>query len=114
MRKTFGKAKWIACNRDMAAPIVWKTFYAQQSQTATISIFGLGYYELFLNGERVGEDFFKPALSDYCKRDFSQFQYPSFDETSHRVHYNTYKIRVQEGENTIAVLLGDGFFRQTS
>lgn len=113
MRKTFGKAKWIACNQDMAAPIVWKTFYAQQSQTATISIFGLGYYELFLNGERVGEDFFKPALSDYCKRDLSQFQYPSFDETSHRVYYNTYKVRVQEGENTIAVLLGDGFFRQT-
>ena len=91
--------------------MVLKTFVAQEEQLAEICIFGLGYYELFLNGERIGEDFFKPALSDYAKRDFSHFQYPSFDETAHRVYYNTYPLQIRKGENTLAVLLGNGFFR---
>ncbi len=106
------KAKWIACDEGYAAPFVVKRFTAQTTQTAKISVFGLGYYELFVNGERISEDFFKPALSDYAKRDCTQFAYPTSDETTQRVYYNEYDVPVREGENTIVVLLGNGFFRQ--
>ncbi len=110
---TFGKAKWIACDKQYAAPLVVKRFTAQEAQTAKISVFGLGYYELFVNGERIGEDFFKPALSDYAKRDCTKFAYPTSDETTQRVYYNEYDLPIRRGENTVAVLLGNGFFRQT-
>lgn len=111
--RTLGKAKWIACAKEICAPLVVKRFFAKEAQTAKISVFGLGYYELFLNGERVGEDFFKPALSDYAKRDYSKFTYPSSDETTQRVYYNEYELSVREGENRLVALLGNGFFRQT-
>jgi alpha-L-rhamnosidase len=65
------KSKWIACGEEASAPIVWKTFSIDAvPQKSEISICGLGYYELFINGCRVGEDYFKPAVSDYGKRDF--------------------------------------------
>lgn len=106
------KAKWIACDERYAAPFVVKSFDAQAAQTAKISIFGLGYYELFLNGERISEDFFKAALSDYAKRDYTKFTYPTTDETTQRVYYNEYDLPVRQGENTLVVMLGNGFFRQ--
>lgn len=62
----------------------------------------------------MGEDFFKPVISDYAKRDYSRFFYPSADITTQRVYYNVYELSVKEGENTLSVLLGNGFFRQKS
>ncbi len=107
-------AKWLACDKAFSAPIVLKKFTAQNVQKATIDICGLGYYELFINGKRVGDEFFKPAVSDYSDRDFTHFAYPLPDKTSHTIYYNTYDVAryLREGENTLAVLLGNGFYRQ--
>lgn len=111
------QSKWIACGEEASAPIVWKTFSIDAiPQKSEISICGLGYYELFINGRRVGEDYFKPAVSDYGKRDFSHFHYPlPGEETSHTVYYNVYDVTsfLKNGTNTVAVMLGNGFFRQT-
>ena len=111
----FGKSsKWLRCGR-YAAPIVLKTFHVSGAQDAIIDICGLGYYELFLNGKRVSDEYFKPAVSDYSERDFSNFAYPLSDKTSHTIYYNSYSVTLylQDGENTLAVMLGNGFYRQT-
>ncbi|MBQ8429502.1 MAG: family 78 glycoside hydrolase catalytic domain [Clostridia bacterium] len=110
----FGKkSKWIGCG-DLSTPIVLKTIETQSPKKAVLNICGLGYYELFINGRRVSEEFFKPVLSDYRDRDFSTYGYPLFDKTSHTVYYNRYDITsyLQSGGNTIAVMLGNGFYRQ--
>lgn len=107
------KAKWIECEK-YSAPIIIKKITIKEFEKANIKISGLGYYELFINGNRVGEEFFKPAVSDYCERDFSTWLYPLNDKTSHTVYYNVYDITeyLNVGENVIAVMLGNGFYRQ--
>lgn len=108
------QSKWIGCGKEFSAPIVTKKFTASKGEKAIIDICGLGYYELFVNGARVGEEFFKPAVSDYSDRDFTSFAYPLPDKTSHTIYYNSYDLSsyLREGENELAVLLGNGFYRQ--
>lgn len=108
------QSKWIGCGKEFSAPFVIKKFTAKQGEKASIDICGLGYYELFVNGIRVGEEFFKPAASDYSERDFTSYAYPLPDKTSHTIYYNTYDIStyLKDGENVLAVLLGNGFYRQ--
>ncbi len=65
---------------------------------ATVYLVGLGYYELFLNGERVGDHRLDPILTEFKKR----------------VAYNTYDItkmlrECRDNEFTnISVVLGNG------
>ncbi|MBQ8876076.1 MAG: family 78 glycoside hydrolase catalytic domain [Clostridia bacterium] len=107
-------AKWLGCGEKFSAPLVIKKFAVSRAENAVIDICGLGYYELFINGQRVGQEFFKPAVSDYSERDFTGFAYPLPDRTSHTIYYNTYDVTayLHEGENVLAVLLGNGFYRQ--
>ena len=109
------KSVWIGCEASISSPIVLKEIDVHHFQKATIDICGLGYYELFVNGQRVSETYFKPVVSDYSARDFSTFLYPLNDETSHTIYYNTFDITkyLRVGKNTLAVMLGNGFYRQT-
>ena len=62
---------------------------------ATVHIAGLGMYELFINGKRVGEQVLAPAPTDYRKT----ILYNSFDVTS-----------LLSAKNAIGVTLGNGRF----
>lgn len=108
-------SKWIALDKKYDTPVVVKKFTAGEIKNAVIDISGLGYYELFINGVRVSDEYFKPVCSDYLDRDFSNYGYPLFDKTSHTIYYNTYSVTpfIKRGENTMVVMLGNGFFRQT-
>ncbi len=112
--KPFIYAKWVSAGKCDFAPIILKKFNAVKGEKAVINISGLGFYELIINGERVSNDFYKPAVSDYAPRDFSRYTYPLNDVTSHRVYYNAYDITkyLKNGENTLAVMLGKGYFAQ--
>lgn len=63
---------------------------------ATVSIIGLGLYELFINGKKVGEDVLAPTATDYTKN----------------VKYNTYDVTayIKTGKNAIGTVLGNGRF----
>ena len=63
---------------------------------ATIHIAGLGLYELFINGQRVGEHVLAPVPTDYRKT----ILYNSFDVTS----------LLTQNKNAIGVTLGNGRF----
>ncbi len=65
-------------------------------QRARAYICGLGYYELFLNGKRVGDHVLDPAWTDYSQRAF----YVTYDVTDQLVR----------GRNVIGVALGRGWF----
>ena len=113
-RKEMFSGKWIQCDQMMLAPLVIKRFSVESVTDAIIDICGLGYYELFINGKRVGEEYFKPVFSDYRQRDFSEFLYPLNDQTSHTIYYNTYNIMpyIKQGDNVLAIMLGNGYYRQ--
>lgn len=107
--------KWITCRRDVETPRFQKTFILGEIESAEIAVTGLGWFTLLVNGQRVTEDLFTPALTDYAPRNLSRFGYPLYDTTTHRVLYLTYDITrfLHPGENTVDVIVGNGWFRQT-
>ena len=108
-------AVWIACDADVVTPRIRKTFCLDAPVRADVDVTGLGYFELYINGTRVGEDYYVPAQSDYCARDTAAFNYPIHDTFTHRVYYLNYDISslVRTGENVLELVLGNGQFRQT-
>ncbi|SFR67033.1 alpha-L-rhamnosidase [Maribacter stanieri] len=63
---------------------------------ATAYTTALGLYELRLNGNKVGEDYFLPGWTDYNKR----LYYQTFDITD----------KLHEGENVIGAIVADGWY----
>lgn len=64
---------------------------------ATVYATALGLYELYINGQRVGEDYFTPGWTVYQKR----------------VNYRTYDVTGlihQNGANAIGAIVGDGWY----
>ena len=94
------KPVWISCadqNRD-AAVYLRKEFVWEQNDCNAVNlrICGLGYYELYINGKRVGDRELDPVVSHY---DIS-------------VRYVDYEIRsyLKPGKNCIGVILGNGWY----
>ncbi|MBP8604543.1 MAG: family 78 glycoside hydrolase catalytic domain [Phycisphaerae bacterium] len=78
-------------------PIFRKDFSVKPNiKNAIVHISGLGHYELFLNGQKIGNHFLDPAWSVYEKT----------------VYYNTFDITsiLTSGDNTFGVMLGKGFY----
>ncbi len=74
-----------------------KEFYAPKKiKQAVVYLSGLGLYELYLNGEKIGDQVLAPAPTEYDKRVF----YNTFDVTDH----------IRSGENAIGTVLGNGRF----
>ncbi len=96
---TFIKAGDDYCDFDhpVNAPLFRRTFSVDAfPTTAVLTICGLGFYELYINGEKVT----KGALAPYIAN------------PDDLVYYDRYDIRpfLRVGENVIGVMLGNGFF----
>ncbi len=59
--------QWIACP-GCDAPFVLGSFFASLPENAQIDICGLGFFELYLNGEKVSPDVLTPVWTDYTPR----------------------------------------------
>jgi alpha-L-rhamnosidase len=102
------EAKWIWDGReapateagmylDIPVPLYRYEFPARQKVVnARLYICGLGYYEAFLNGKKVGDRMLDPGWTNYGKR----IQYSTYDVTD----------MLKEGDNAIGVILGNGWF----
>jgi alpha-L-rhamnosidase len=79
------------------APLFRKSFVLPQgAKRARLYVTGLGYYEAFLNGRRIGDHVLDPGWTDYRKR----------------VYYSTYDVTglLRKGENALGVMVGNGWF----
>ena len=98
------KGQWISDTTDMEykpAPYFAKTFTATSKiKKARAYICGLGYYELRLNGKKLGDHMLDPGYTRYDKTIF----YLAYDITA----------ALQENENTIGVLIGNGWYNEQS
>jgi alpha-L-rhamnosidase len=97
-------AHWIApgwpedADVERPCPYLRTTFSVDGPiSSARAYITSLGFYELFLNGQRVGDAYFTPGYTSYHRR----LQYQTYDITA----------LLREGENAIGVILGDGWYR---
>lgn len=78
-------------------PMFRKDFnLSDKIKSARINISGLGHYELYLNGNKVGDRFLSPGWTNYQKRRL----YNSFDITQN----------LKNGGNALGVLVGNGFY----
>lgn len=109
------KAKWVCAEESVEAPLFQKKITVQNPENAVIDICGLGFFELYVNGKKVSDDLFVPSQSDYTARDLTRAYYPIHDTLDHIVYYKTYDLSayLQTEENTVEILLGNGWFRQT-
>ncbi len=102
------KAKWIGYDKASAWDSItqWSRLSARYLRKefqntsvvkrATVYISGLGMYELYINGKKIGDQVLAPNPTDYRKSYF----------------YNTHDVtaQVKKGSNVIATVLGNGRF----
>uniref|UniRef100_UPI0035948BAE family 78 glycoside hydrolase catalytic domain n=1 Tax=Aquiflexum sp. TaxID=1872584 RepID=UPI0035948BAE len=106
--KSDWKATWISDgklppSRDEAfydkipAPLFRKSFNVDKEvKNARLYVSGLGYYEAYLNGEKVGDHYLDPGWTQYGKE----------------VYYAVYDVthQVKKGQNAIGAMVGNGWY----
>ena len=70
-----------------------RTFAAERECAATITVAVCGFYELYFNGTNITKGLLSPYISN----------------TNDYIYYDEYDITLDEGENVIALVLGNGF-----
>lgn len=94
------EARWIeapSCPAN-ASPLFTKSFSLEAFKTAELFICGLGFYKALINGKEITDTLLDPPFTEYDKR----------------CYYNKYDVTalLREGENTITVTLGNGWYNQ--
>lgn len=108
-------ASWILCPAEFVSPVIRRCFNAETEAEAKIAVSSLGFFKLCINGNPVGDEYFRPSNSIFRARDPKSWIYPIKDNFTYRCYYSTIDITpwIREGENTLEIALGDGWYRQT-
>ena len=75
------------------APYLRRAFQTDHEAKANVIITALGFYDLYLNGERITKGYLAPYISN----------------PDDLVYYDTYEVTLCAGENVLGVWLGNGF-----
>jgi len=99
--------KFISASREYStfekyvpAPYLRRSFTLEKkAEKANITICGLGFYELYVNGERITKGYLAPYISN----------------PDDILYYDSYDIadKLKPGKNTLAILLGNGLLNCT-
>lgn len=92
------QAKWICTQKeDTYHPVFFKDFKTGSPVVqARIYVCGLGVYEAYLNGKKIGDEYLAPFYNDYDRE----------------VQYQTYDIKDLLGdENRIEIYTGNGWYK---
>jgi alpha-L-rhamnosidase len=97
------------------APFLRKNFsLGKEVAKAVAYTTGLGYFELYLNGQKVGDDVLVPNNTNYGKRpDLVNENIPLQDNfREYKVMYLAYDLKplLRSGENALGAVLGNGFY----
>jgi len=97
-------ARWVGPKATAAdslpspSPLLRRAFRVDDHvRTARLYVTSLGLYELYVNGQRVGDQLFTPGWTSY----------------RHRLQYQTYDVTplLRPGANVVGAMLGDGWYR---
>ena len=91
------KAGWISVKEDIIheSPVLRKEFsLPKRIEQATAFVTACGFYEFYLNGEKVGDHLLDPGITDYRKT----------------ILYSTYDVTrmLKKGKNAAGAMLGNG------
>ena len=108
-QEMFGSAVWVGLSGGGIAARLRTRFTLSAVSHATLRAVGLGFFHCYLNGKRVGRDWFLPLSTDYEPRE----NYPREEEPSgHRLYVPEYDVTdlLSEGENTLEIHYGAGYY----
>lgn len=94
-------AKWITCDStESRHPVFKKELWVKKEvKSARLYICGLGLYEAYLNGEKIGDEYLTPYSNDYN----TWLQYQTFDITE--------KLQSKNENPVLEVLMGNGWYK---
>ncbi|PYO87218.1 MAG: alpha-L-rhamnosidase, partial [Gemmatimonadetes bacterium] len=93
-----GRAPTSSDSLPSPSPLLRRGFRVDERvRSARLYVTSLGLYELYLNGQRVGDQVFTPGWTSYRRR----LQYQTYDITA----------LVNPGANVVGAMLGDGWYR---
>ncbi|MDO4623390.1 MAG: family 78 glycoside hydrolase catalytic domain [Eubacteriales bacterium] len=91
------EARWITCKAlGDQAPVFSKEFTVDEAVSdARIYAVGLGVYELFLDGEKIGDEYLAPGSNDYNRW----------------IQYQTYAVSLSAGKHILQAYVADGWYK---
>jgi alpha-L-rhamnosidase len=107
--------QWIITDETKAASILRREFSLKGDiSQARAYICGLGYYEMYFNGQKVGDHVLDPNWTDFDNRVLQNLIYPHEDKSGKRALYVTYDITslLKLGVNAVGIMLGNGWYNQ--
>mgnify|MGYP002516651503 FL=1 len=108
------KAKWVRAKTDDDFILVFsKTFgVKKKDENYRVFICGLGFYDAYLNGEKITDGYFLPLVSDYSERKNADNPLV-YKSEGYRVCANVYDVGnlIKDGLNTLEIVVGDGYYR---
>ena len=97
------------------APMLRKSFNIEKEiKKAVAYVTGLGYFEFYVNGEKIGRDVLVPNNTNYGKRPLLGEMYINVEDNfrEYKVMYLAYEItdKLTTGDNAVGAILGNGFY----
>lgn len=111
----FENIKWQSFNDESDSVIFRNDFNIPcEIKEAKADIITLGFFEAYINGKRISDEFYMPAWTDYIERNTEIYNYPIKDEMIHRAYYKSFDITefVKKGGNALALHIGNGWYGQ--
>ncbi|MBQ9551131.1 MAG: family 78 glycoside hydrolase catalytic domain [Clostridia bacterium] len=109
----FGSAKFVAASGECVAPVFQSTVtLATKPQQAVITVCGLGFFEMAINGQPVTADRFVPLNSHYHHYD-DCYCYKNFgEELAFRIYACRYDVSalLKAGENVLTCTVAPGWY----
>ncbi len=108
----FGNAKWIKPKQKCVSAFFNGSFECDKSEKTEINICGLGFFRLYINGKKVGNDEFAPVTSFYHDREELYCRDEFGEKIRSRIYVEKKDISeyTVEGENKISVYVGLGWY----
>lgn len=93
------RAKWITVEEETEQPIILRRKFEIKKRPENLRLYicGLGVYEAYLNGKKIGEEYLAPGYHSYDLH----LQVQTYDVSDY----------VEAGENIIEIWLADGWFK---
>ena len=93
-------ARHLVARAESVSPAFEKDFSVDKEvESAVLRVTGVGFYEAYLNGRKIGDKVLDPSPTDYTKR----VLFSEYDLTGHDG-------RLEKGTNTFRLLVGHGWY----
>lgn len=108
-------AKWVGHPRSEKNVLqLIRKFQCSSPSKTELAVCGLGFFNASINGKPLDDCYYKPLVTDYDTRDVSKNP-ALLIGSQHRVCVYRYDVTelLQPGENTLEIILGNGYFQNT-